>query len=145
MLTLPNIEDDVRCQHVAITRDGICYIRDRHKQGCRCDCDQAGKVTKTVPFDKLTDCDIEEPAGCDCCVQKTLYTLNVDTASGNRGAEGQAHELMLVGLRDPKAFKTAVWQMKRGEHPGAKGLSVPPSQINMAETAIGAGSEELVR
>merc|ERR1712050_461336 len=101
MLTVPNIRENVLSQHVALTKDGILYIKEKHKQGCRCDCDMAGKVSKTVPYDKLTDCDIQEPAGCECCVQNTLLTVNVDTASGNRGPEGGSHELTLVGLRDP--------------------------------------------
>lgn len=60
----------------AISRDGIKYIVDKHKSGCRLDCQDKGKVSKTVPFDKITDCDVEEPAGasgpCCCLVQNVL-------------------------------------------------------------------------
>lgn len=40
------------------------------------DCQDVGKVSKTVPFDKITDCDVEEPAGssgpCCCLVENVL-------------------------------------------------------------------------
>ncbi len=115
---LDNIRDLDRAQHVAITRDGIRYSVDKHKTGCRCDCLDAGKETKTVPFDKITDCDIREPGGSSgpiCCLEKNvIYTVVVDTASSGGGREGvPAHELMIRGLRDPKGFKEMVWQMKR--------------------------------
>ena len=52
---------------------------DKHKKELRMDCQDQGKVTKTVPYDKLTDCDIEEPAGADgppcCMVNRTLYKV----------------------------------------------------------------------
>jgi hypothetical protein len=110
---LDNIRDLDRAQHVAITRDGIRYSVGKHKTGCRCDCEDAGKVTKTVPFDKITDCDVKEPGGSSgpiCCLQKNvIYTVVVDTASSG----GDNHELIIRGLRDPKGFKEMVWQMKR--------------------------------
>lgn len=70
-------------------------------------------MSKTVPFDKITDCDVQEPAGASCCglVPNILYAVNVDTAST---AAGQ-HELSVVGLKDPYGFKDLVWRMKRGE------------------------------
>jgi hypothetical protein len=116
--TLDNIRDADRAQHVAITRDGIRYSVDKHKTCCRCDCLDEGKVTKTVPFDKITDCDIHEPGGSSgpiCCLEKNvIYTVVVDTASsGSRGEGPPTHELEIRGLRDPKGFKEMVWQMKR--------------------------------
>merc|ERR1719379_2004268 len=93
-----NLKDAVEAQHVCVTQDGIRYVVDTHKTNCRLDCQDVGKVTKTVPFDKLTDCDVEEPAGAEgpicCMVQRVLHTVNVDTASGNRGGGegGPAHE-----------------------------------------------------
>lgn len=84
-----NIEDATRAQHVAITQDGIKFVTEMHKSGCRMDCQDKGKVSKTVPFDKITDCDIEEPAGssgpCCCMIKNTLTLVNIDTASGARG------------------------------------------------------------
>jgi hypothetical protein len=119
-----NIKEVTEAQHVAITRDGIKYVTERHKSGCRCDCQDVGKQSKTVPFDKITDCDIREPAGssgpCCCMVENVLHEVNVDTASGNRTA-GNAYELVLKGLKDPDQFKRDVWSMKRGE--GISGIS----------------------
>ena len=58
-----------------------------------------GKESKTIPYDKITDCDVQEPAGnaCCCCVPNVLPVVNVDTASSG----GVLHELTLVGLKDP--------------------------------------------
>ena len=98
-----NIDDRVRAQHLAITRDGIKYVVDKHSTGCRLECQDQGKVSKTVPYDKMTDCDVEEPAGSSgCClalVPNTLHVVNVDTASGNRDSGG--HELSISGLLAP--------------------------------------------
>jgi len=110
-----NLKDKVECQHVCVTQDGIRYVVDKHKTQCRFDCQDQGKVTKTVPFDKLTDCDIEEPAGAEgpicCMVDRVLETVNLDTASGDRSFSG--HEMQLTGLVDSKGFKQLVWKMKR--------------------------------
>ena len=98
-----NVSDRIRAQHLAITRDGIKYVVDKHSTGCRFECQDQGKVSKTVPYDKMTDCDVEEPAGSSgCClalVPNTLHVVNVDTASGNRDSGG--HELSISGLFAP--------------------------------------------
>jgi hypothetical protein len=81
-----------------------------------------------VPFDKITDCDIEEPAGNTCiCITNVLSTVNVDTASS--GTEGKK-ELKLAGLKDPHSFKKLVWAMKRAQQQGASPMtaaSIPAS------------------
>jgi len=48
-----NINDVAHAQHLAITPDGIRFVVDRHKAGCRLDCQDVGKVSKTVPYDKM--------------------------------------------------------------------------------------------
>lgn len=85
-----NIVWGTRSQHVAVHRDGIKYVNDKRKSGCGFDCQDQGKESKTVPFDKLTDCDIQEPAGTAVCcfVPNVLSIVNVDTASSG-GAPGQ--------------------------------------------------------
>ena len=50
-------------------------------------------------------------------LHNSLYTVNVDTASGS--AMG-GRELSLAGLKDPKGFKDKVWVMKRGGAAGAE-------------------------
>lgn len=130
-----NIEDKTRAQHLALTRDGIKYVVDKHDTACRMECQKQGKVSKTVPFDKMTDCDVEEPAGSSgCClylVKDTLHVVNVDTASGSLGG---GHELTIRGLRSPHEFKADVWKMKRGEPidgVSASAIPVAPSVTTM--------------
>eukprot|EP00567_Pseudictyota_dubia_P002817 CAMPEP_0197446862 /NCGR_PEP_ID=MMETSP1175-20131217/11688_1 /TAXON_ID=1003142 /ORGANISM="Triceratium dubium, Strain CCMP147" /LENGTH=301 /DNA_ID=CAMNT_0042978027 /DNA_START=117 /DNA_END=1022 /DNA_ORIENTATION=- len=105
-----NVQWNVRAQHVAITRDGIRFVRDRRKTCWGLPCTDAGRSSKTVPFDKITDCDIEEPAGATCiCIKNVLATVNIDTASSG----GPQKELRISGLKDPHSFKKLVWAMKR--------------------------------
>jgi len=106
-----NIQWNARSQHVAITRDGIRFVRDRRSCCWGLSCTDQGKSSKTVPFDKITDCDVEEPAGNSClCVPNILSTVNIDTASS--GTDGRK-ELRLAGLKNPHGFKKLVWAMKR--------------------------------
>lgn len=109
-----NVQWSIRSQHVAVTRDGIRYVKDRRPTCWGMACTDAGKFSKTVPFDKITDCDVVEPAGNTCCwIPNTLYTVNVDTAS----SEKAQHELSISGLKNPLGFKRLVWAMKRAYHP----------------------------
>jgi len=56
-----NIEWSTYAQHVAVTQDGIKYVTEKQKSGCGFDFQDKGKTSKTVPFDKITDCDVTEP------------------------------------------------------------------------------------
>ena len=70
-----------------------------------------------VPFDKITDCDVTEPAGNECfCIKRILSTVNIDTASS--GGPEKGPELRIVGLKDPHGFKKLVWAMKRAAPSG---------------------------
>lgn len=107
-----NVGWSARSQHVALTRDGIRFVRDRRKTCWGLSCTDAGRSSKTVPYDKITDCDIEEPAGNTClCIGNVLTTVNIDTASS--GGPGNHKELKITGLKDPAGFKKLVWAMKR--------------------------------
>lgn len=107
-----NVQWNTRAQHVAITEDGIKYVVDRHPTMCGLVCTDVGRYSKTVPFDKITDCDVYEPAGMTCCcIRNTLSTVVVDTASSSNGSNN--HELILRGLEDAHAMKRTVWDMKR--------------------------------
>ena len=132
-----NTNDEVRARHIALTPDGIRYVVDKHKTSCRLDQCEEGRTSKTIPYDKITDCDIEEPAGadgCPCClVQRTMMVFNVDTAS-----EGRA--LSIWGVDVPYELKQDVWSMKRGE--GIEGVdmsSIAPSAVSMVGRDGGAG------
>jgi len=121
-----NVGWKARAQHVALTVDGIRYVTDKRKSLCGLPCSDVGKESKTVPYDKITDCDVTEPAGaaCCCCIPRTLSTVRVDTASSGAVKEGGVtHELELKGLRFPNEFKQAVWAYKRGQAPA--NASVP--------------------
>jgi len=132
-----NVEWATRAQHVALTQDGIRYVSERHPSLCGLSFTDKGKQSKTVPYDKITDCDVQEPAGaaCCCCVQRVLSTVNVDTASSGKVGEGGVvrHELQLVGLQHANEFKQAVWGMKRseGRQGVLSGLASAPAQVQM--------------
>lgn len=140
-----NVRDLSYAQHLALTQDGIRFVVDRHKTSCRLDCQDVGKVSKTVPFDKMTDCDIEEPAGSagPCCwlVPRVLSTVHVDTASsGATNEQGVTmHELTIRGLVDPELFKKDVWAMKRGEAVDGVDGTVAPMAVSMIRDATGGG------
>jgi len=102
----PNIEDLVNAQHVCLTDDGVTYIIDKHKSGCRCHCQDVGKVTHLLSFEKITDVSVEEPAGAEWCglVPKVLYTVTIQTAGS---------PVMIVGLKDALNFKKEVMRVKK--------------------------------
>jgi len=136
-----NVEWETNCQHVAVTQDGIKYVADKHPSQCGLSCSDVGKVSKTVPFDKITDCDIQEPAGtaCCCCIPNVITKVIVDTASSGTGQNGLgSHELVLEGLKDPVEFKRMVWDLKSGRHGAAAApisnvaqLTAAPKQQDM--------------
>lgn len=51
-----NVRWNVTSQHVAVTRDGIRFVRDKRQACWGMPCTDSGKSSKTVPFDKITDC-----------------------------------------------------------------------------------------
>lgn len=148
-----NVKWEAEANHVALTHDGIKFVTDKRKAICGLSCQDRGKISKTVPFDKLTDCDVEEPAGtaCCCCVQNVLTKVHVDTASsGSVGESGaRMHELTLVGLKEPHEFKKKVWDMKRvmtGAAPAAMMQSIQGAETEMVPPGLGSAgrSSEMV-
>mmetsp|Transcript_71775 Transcript_71775/g.126722 ORF Transcript_71775/g.126722 Transcript_71775/m.126722 type:complete len:243 (+) Transcript_71775:47-775(+) len=141
-----NVHWEARSQHVALTVDGIRYVKEQRKSLCGLPCTDKGRESKTVPYDKITDCDVKEPAGmaCCCCLKNVLSTVHIDTASsGAVNQNGQVmHELELRGLVSPTAFKHSVWAMKRRIAP--PGASVPmqahrglaPAQQDMTQSLL---------
>jgi len=119
---------EVYAQHVAVTLDGIRFVNDRQKSCWGVSICDRGKQSKTVPYDKITDCDISEPAGNTClCVPNVLATVNIDTASS--GTEGKRHELVISGLKDPYSFKRLVWAMKRAKESGGYSYHAPSAKL----------------
>jgi len=141
-----NVKWNVYSQHVAVTRDGIRFVKDRRPQCWGLACTDAGKSSKTVPFDKITDCDIEEPAGNSwLCIKNVLCTVNVDTASSNQAR----HELVISGLKDPHTFKKLVWTMKRSSketpRPAPSVFEMVDRKINNNENDQGESVANLLR
>ena len=66
------------------------------------------------------------------------------TPMGGDGESGPAHELVLVGLREPKAFKDLVWQMKRGGGGAAAAAAGPlvTSQPGLETVGGGGGGRD---
>jgi hypothetical protein len=139
-----NIEWNTKAMHVAVHQDGIKFVNDKHPTGCGLSCTDQGKSSKTVPFDKLTDCDVQEPAGTAVCcfIDNVLSTVTVDTASsGQPVGPGQSnHELELRGLKDPHGFKKCVWDCKRGAV-NLRDTSAPVAAAAMAMDRGGGGAE----
>ena len=44
------IKWDTYSQHVAVTQDGVKYVKDKRKTGCGLGCQDAGKTSKTETF-----------------------------------------------------------------------------------------------
>ncbi len=140
---MKNIRDEVNARHIALTQDGLRYIVDKHPSQCRLACQDVGRSSQTVPYDKITDCDVEEPAGSEGCpcmlVKRTEYVFNVATANGPA-----FHSSMSVGLRGidaPYELKKDVWSMKRGQ--GIAGVeaayNAAPSVASMDRSGGGGG------
>lgn len=131
-----NVEWNARAQHVALTVDGIRYVTEKHPTCCGFHCTDKGKESKTVPYDKITDCDVQEPAGmaCCCCIPNVLTRVHVDTASSGSKEGVRQHELSLSGLKFANEFKQSVWAMKRGQ--------LPTNAVVPLGTAQGAPAQE---
>ena len=51
---MANIRDEVNARHIALTADGLRYVVDKHPSGCRLQCQDEGRSSQTVPYDKIT-------------------------------------------------------------------------------------------
>jgi hypothetical protein len=126
------VEWEAYAQHVAITRDGICFVKDKRKAGWGLSICDAGRHSKTVPYDKITDCDVREPAGAACfCIPRVLTSVIVDTASN--GGDGKVNALRITGLQDAHRFKKLVWAMKRSGSGVGPSAYEAPTALEMTE------------
>ena len=133
-----NVRDAVHARHVALTNDGIRYIVDKHPGGCRNAQGEVAKTSRTIPYDKISDCDVVEPGGADgacacvCPAMRTFYTFNVATGT---------ESFSLRGLDAPYELKKDVWSMKRGQ--GIAGVeaayNAAPSVASMDRSGGGGG------
>lgn len=141
-----NMINAVDARKLVLTADGIRYTVDKHPAGCRFAFQEKGRISKTVPYDMITDCDIEEPAGSSgplcCLVPNVLTKVHVDTASSGviQTDKGTVikHELSLEGLVDPHGFKSRVWEMRRST---ISRNSAAPKAVTMARDTGAAKTE----
>lgn len=140
------IQIDALSQHVAITRDGILFVKDKYRA--------RGRVTIIVPFDKILSCDIKEPAGYCWCgfspevsevhishsgvigssrlnlvgshkfkVPKILSGVKISDSNIIDRSDGYTTQsLILVGLKEPYKFKQVLLSMIRAYHDENGGL-----------------------
>ncbi|CAE7222553.1 unnamed protein product [Symbiodinium pilosum] len=116
---------------------------------CGLSCTDSGKVSKTVPYEKITDCDVSEPAGTACCcfIPNVLTKVVVETASSSK----ETPDLVLEGLEDAHAFKHAVWAMKRfnggqasaPSGAGASGQQMPAGELRTTNLLLTEIRDEL--
>ena len=135
-----NVRDAVHARHVALTNDGIRYIVDKHPGGCRNAQGEVAKTSRTIPYDKISDCDVVEPGGADggcacvCPAMRTFYTFNVATGT---------ESFSLRGLDAPYELKKDVWSMKRGQGIEAVDMdavaAVAPAVASMDRSGGGQG------
>ena len=98
------------------------------------------KTSRTIPYDKISDCDVVEPGGADggcacvCPAMRTFYTFNVATGT---------ESFSLGGLDAPYELKKDVWSMKRGQGIEAVDMdavaAVAPAVASMDRSGGGQG------
>ena len=133
-----NIRDKANARHIALTKDGIRYIVDKHQTECRLASQMQGRTSQTIPYDKISDCDVEEPAGAEGCpcylVERTMDELTVATGTSR---------FTLTGLDAPYELKKDVWSMKRGQGIEAVDMdavaAVAPAVASMDRSGGGQG------
>ena len=136
-----NIEEEVRAQHLAVTRDGIRYVVDKHKTGCRVTRDEVqGKVSKTVPYDKMTDCDIEEPAGahmvCGCLFAVEDVLTKVQARRSSRGGGGGGAQRRCAGASLCAAWAAGGHGVRRGQD-GGRARAEPRGHLGLRDLQEG--------
>lgn len=95
-----NLKDYADAVVVGTTEDSLIFCKDINPTYCRLPPCDNGKTVKEMPFDKITDVIIVEPAG-GCCPSEILYRVHIQTA-GRSGVEGA--ELTIVGLSKEDAY-----------------------------------------
>lgn len=129
-----NAKDLADAQHLALTKDGVKYVVEEHLTDCRREAEKEGRVSQTAAYDKITDCDIEAPAGaegCDpcCLIPRVMYKVNIQSAGSG---------FVIEGLKDPEQFKKDVWNVKRGAQvDGVEGVIAPSGMAMARAEAVG--------
>mmetsp|Transcript_56147 Transcript_56147/g.142990 ORF Transcript_56147/g.142990 Transcript_56147/m.142990 type:complete len:259 (-) Transcript_56147:45-821(-) len=147
-----NIDDKIKSMRVNLTDEQIEYEEGPYFTCLRHDaCGKQGRVNKVIPYDRVQDVRLEEPAGNYCCVFPFKITLvSVQTAGGSvghietwmpgrefQGGKVGRSELELWGLEDATAFRNMILDMKKkgkglGGAGDGMGSTSAPSQQRMA-------------
>lgn len=152
LCTQPNIDDKIKSMKIVLTDEQIEYEEGPYFTCWRHDAfGKQGKVNKVIPYDRVQDVRVEEPAGNYCCCFPFKITLvSVQTAGGSVGhvqtwmpgkefQQGKIgiSELELWGLEDAVSFRNMVLDMKKrgkglgGVSDGMGNTTAPPSQMMM--------------
>merc|ERR1719343_304087 len=148
----PNVQDKIDSMQVYLTDEHIEYQEGPYFTCLRHDCfGKQGKVHQSVPYDRVQDVRIQEPAGNYCCffpfrislvsVQTASFTTTHTTWLPGKnfrwGMFGKA-ELELWGLEDPKRFRQKTLEMKKlGKGAPRQELEGAPEQAGMGPTFRG--------
>ena len=57
-------QESEACNFQADARVILClcrYVKEKRKTCCGLPCTDKGRESKTVPYDKITDCDVQDP------------------------------------------------------------------------------------
>uniref|UniRef100_A0A7S1VEI6 DZANK-type domain-containing protein n=1 Tax=Sexangularia sp. CB-2014 TaxID=1486929 RepID=A0A7S1VEI6_9EUKA len=99
-----------------VTDTHIIYREEAHANehlGCAGLC-LMPTVEKSIPIDRVQDIAVTEAEGFECLVRRTVTTVAIQTAGQAVGADGSpTPEVTFYGLRDPQAFKKAVFGMRK--------------------------------
>ena len=134
------IQWDAYSRHVAITHDGVLFVKDKRRTNCGLPCSDVGRVSTTVPFNKISSCDVKEPAGSYCCcVPNILSEIKISHSSEG----GCAQSLNLVGLKEPHKFKQFLMAIIRANRDanggraavGGFSFRTPPAAVGLPVAA----------
>ena len=141
-----NVEWNVRAQHVALTRDGVLFVHEKHRRGWGKPCTDAEQRTKFVSRARQKpNLDRGSPGSTASTVSSSSHPAlqipldqisecivddpegdtclfiqnNLSTVRIDSQIERKYNqpELKIAGLRDPYAFRRAVLGLKREYHP----------------------------
>jgi len=132
-----NIRWETEAQHLALTRDGVHIVRDAHPTWCGLPCTKRQSESKTIPYNKITKCDVWEPSDTSvvcCCIRNTLPQLRIEVAPSIE-SRGKAEKVVLAGVKHPFAFRQAVFTMKHSEAPSINAKGFAPDQCPVDDSS----------
>lgn len=163
MVDQPNIQDKIASMRLYLTSDNIEFQDGPYYTSFRHNCfGRRGKTQQVIPFDRVQDVRLVEPAGNFCCCFPFRNTLvGVQTAGSAFPSVGQwvpgaafqagkagGAEIDVWGLKDPHGFRQRVFEMKKqvsyrvGDGVGAVDAAVPSDTGTPPPALLGAPKVE---